>query len=57
MDFVSEGERGRPYGGIGWLINKNIKIENYEIINHNISILKIENNINIIGVYFRDSYR
>jgi hypothetical protein len=42
MEFVSEGERGRPYGGIGWLINKDIQIENYEIINHNISILKIE---------------
>ena len=51
MEFVSEGERGRPYGGISWLINKNNQIENTEIINHKISILKIENNINIIGVY------
>jgi hypothetical protein len=41
---------GRPYGGIGWLINKEIKPEKISFINHRISILKIQEWI-ILGVY------
>lgn len=42
---------GRPYGGIGWLINKSLRM-NYEVIftNERISHIEFENII-IIGVY------
>ena len=46
-------EKGRPFGGIGWIIHKDIKIESVEFINNKFSILKIAEGPTLIGVYMQ----
>ena len=39
--------RGRPYGGKCWLINKNLRISNYNFINNDISYVEISDSKSI----------
>ena len=48
---IEQYDRGRPYGGIGWIMRKKIMYKEIIFISDNISVLKIDNQMNIIGVY------
>ena len=54
-DMNIEYNKGRPFGGQTWFINKNFKIRNYKFVNKNLSFVNIDIKetlkINIIGVY------
>ena len=53
--LIEENNAGRPFGGIGWAIRKNIKYHEIKFINDHISIIKL-NNTTIIGVYLQCNY-
>ncbi len=48
---IEQYDRGRPYGSIGWIMRKNIIYKEIIFISDNISVLKIDNQMNKIGVY------
>ena len=50
----AEGGPGRPYGGIGWIIPKEIKTTSTNFHSEHVSTLKI-NNLAVIGVYLPTS--
>lgn len=46
----SETGRGREYGGIGWVIKRDLRKIDCNFINERISYIRL-NNIAVIGVY------
>jgi len=48
--------KGRPWGGLCWIIKKEIKVINHEILDEGISVIDVkinENPLCIIGVYLK----
>ena len=49
-----DSNRGRPFGGLLWLVKKNISVSNVQFFNQHISILKItlfDREIHLYGLY------